>query len=165
MRAWGVTGRALSFAVLAALGLLVWGGDGAALAQAGAKKWLVTPEEALMMRARGAPPAEPPAANTGGPAIVVLEVERLGNLRAPVSLTVRFEPGGSGDKPDMKTLNVTLRGFFTIDITDRLREYVQGEAIEIKEANLPTGDHHIRVAIADMRGRQSRRDVVLGVRE
>jgi hypothetical protein len=67
---------------------------------------------------------------------------------------VVFEPL-SNAKVDMGTLKVVYLKLFGIDITDRLKPYVNGQAIDVPEADIPVGDHSIRVDIKDSNGRQS----------
>ncbi len=124
--------------------------------------WLITPEEA----ARAGPPpvadALPAAAEEGpGPLIVVMNPKALERLHSPVNILVRFEAGGSGEPPDMQSLTVTLRGFISIDITDRLRAYLLGATLAVREAELPVGNHRIRLMVADVAGNLSARDVTL----
>ena len=109
---------------------------------------------------------EPVAAVEGpGPLIVVSNPKALERVRSPVKIQVSFEPGRSGLPPAMETLKVTLIGFFDIDITDRLREYVEGTRLNVEEADLPTGNHRIRMAIRDTTGNPNERDVIVLVVE
>jgi hypothetical protein len=127
-------------------------------------KWLITPEETVRARQTKGEFKEPAAAVEGpGPIIVVKNPKALQSLRSPIYIFVAFEPGRSGQSPDMKTLNVTLIGFFDIDITDRVREYIQGNNLDIEQANLPTGSHRLRMAIKDVAGNPNERDVVVRV--
>ena len=127
------------------------------------KRWLITPSEAA--RVAGSPPDSdtlPVAAAEGrGPQIVVMNPRALERLRSPVNILIRFEPGASGQPPDMKSLSVTLRGLISIDITDRLKEYLIGASLEVHDAELPTGNHRIRLTLTDMGGNLSARDVTL----
>ena len=52
----------------------------------------------------------------------------------------------------MQTMTVTSLGFFDIDITSRVVEYIKGYDLDIDEAELPTGDHELLVAIQDIAG-------------
>lgn len=132
-------------------------------AQAADRRWLITPDEAT--RIAGAPASSdalPAAASEGqGPQIVVMNPKALERLRSPVDILIRFETGASGQPPDMKSLSVTLRGWINIDITDRLREYLLGSSLEVHEAELPTGNHRIRLTLTDLAGNLSARDVTL----
>lgn len=95
----------------------------------------------------------------GGPVIKVLQPDQADGqkvpvLTKPVHISLKFEPVSQA-KVDMASLKVIYLKLFGIDITDRLRPYVAGEAIDVPEADIPTGDHSIRVDIKDTTGRQS----------
>ncbi len=127
-------------------------------------KWLITPDEAARAGFPTGDLKEPAAAVEGpGPLIVVKDPKALKRLRSPIYIFIAFEPGSSGLPPDMKTLNVTLIGFFDIDITDRVREYIKGSNLEIEKADLPAGDHRLRMSIKDVDGNPNERDVVVRV--
>ena len=129
-------------------------------------KWLITPEEAAKVRSPKGDFKEPVAAVEGpGPLIIVRNPKALQSVRSPVDIFVAFQPGRSGQPPDMSTLNVTLIGFFNFDITDRVREYIKASSLEIEEADLPTGSHQIRIAIKDISGNPNERDAVVNVAE
>jgi hypothetical protein len=95
----------------------------------------------------------------GGPVIKVLRPDQADGqkvpvLGRPVHISLVFEPL-SNSKVDMASLKVVYLKLFGIDITDRLKPYVNGETIDVPEADIPTGDHSIRVDIKDTAGRQS----------
>lgn len=124
--------------------------------------WLITPDEGE--RAGHVPLSDmlPAAAEQGpGPLIVVMNPAALERLHSPVNILVRFEAGGSGQQPDMKSLSVTLRGLISIDITDRLRDYLLGTTLAVRDAELPVGSHRIRLTVSDLAGNLSARDVTL----
>jgi hypothetical protein len=129
-------------------------------------KWLITPEEAAKVRSLTGDFKEPAAAVEGpGPLILVRNPKALQSVRSPVNIFVVFKPGKSGQPPDMSTLSVTLIGFFNINITDRVREYVKTSSLEIEEADLPSGSHQLRIAIKDISGNPNERDAVVSVAE
>jgi hypothetical protein len=95
----------------------------------------------------------------GGPIIKVLRPDQVDGgpvpvLSKPVHISLQFEPVSQA-KVDMASLKVIYLKLFGIDITDRLKPYVAGEAIDVPEADIPTGDHSIRVDIKDTSGKQS----------
>jgi hypothetical protein len=125
--------------------------------------WLITPEEA-QMQIRDGSYADPVSAIEGyGPAIVVKRPKMLQQLSSPIDILVSFEPGMNGDIADMKTLKVTLVGWIDIDITGRLTKYISGTNLDVKQADLPGGDHRLRMSIKDVEGKVNERDVIIAV--
>jgi hypothetical protein len=94
----------------------------------------------------------------GGPRIDVRAPQMLNNQKPtvskPVAINVRFEPL-DGSQVNMTTLKVTYLKLFGIDITDRLKPFIKGTEIAVDEADIPVGDHSIRVDIRDSQGRGS----------
>lgn len=132
----------------------------AAPAGAGSGFWLVTADEAAKVRAKDGGVEQLAAAHAGpGPEILVKNPRALEKVYAPVDILVSFEPGQSGQVPDMASFKATLIGFIDIDLTDRVREYIQGNRLDVKEANLPVGSHRIRIAIRDVQGNPNERDL------
>jgi hypothetical protein len=132
------------------------------LSMAATEEWLISPEEAQLQLDGNY--AEPLAATEGpGPVIVLKHPRMLKRLHSPIDIFVAFEPGESGKPADMETLKVTLVGFININITDRLREYIKGSNLDVKEAKLPSGKHRLRMRIKDIDGNANERDVVVTV--
>ena len=133
-------------------------------ASAAMEKWLITPEEATRVRqSTGAVIERLSAVEGPGPLILVKNPKMLERVISPVNIFVSFKPGESGKNPDMKSLTVTLIGFFEIDITDRLREYIADDVLDIEDAELPNGSHNIRLAIKDTAGNPNERDMNINV--
>ncbi len=137
----------------------------AGVAPADEPKWLITPEEVAQVTRGGSYDFKTlvSAEEGPGPEIVLKNPRALSRVVSPVDIHVKFEPGDSGEPPDMGSLEVTLVGFIDIDITDRVREYVKGNDLGIQAAPLPSGRHRIRMAIKDVKGNPNERDVVVRV--
>lgn len=129
--------------------------------------WLVTREEAAM------PPApEEQVAPRGlfeagreepdtGPLIDVLK-PLIGKVQsAPLEILVRFEPRTA--PVDLSSLKVTLMKFIPIDLTDRVRPYASLEGIRIPDARLPSGEHTVRISVADNAGGVSRKQMTVAI--
>ncbi|TSA05246.1 MAG: hypothetical protein D4R81_00610 [Nitrospiraceae bacterium] len=132
--------------------------------------WLITPEEAAMAPAppdkRGQPGSgqldvgrEPPDT---GPVIEVLRPLLGAPVSVPLEISVKFVPRG-GAPVDMASLKVTLMKLFGIDITDRVRPYASPAGIQIPDARLPSGEHTVRITVADASGGVSQKHVTLVV--
>ncbi|SCA56861.1 conserved exported hypothetical protein [Candidatus Terasakiella magnetica] len=126
-------------------------------------KWLLSAQEAEYI---GKSPAmqEPMAAQTGiGPKILVSNPKFLSSVTPPVDISVAFTPGQSGHNPDMESLKVVVVGFFDFDITDRVREYLEGTHLNVKDAAFPVGRHRIRMRIKDEKGNANEKDLIVTV--
>lgn len=130
--------------------------------------WLITPEEAAM-----APAADANGLHGGGlteigredinagPEIEILKPVDGGRVPSPVEVAVRFIP--RLDAVDLASLKVSIVKFITIDITDRIRPYATAEGIQLKEANIPSGKHRVRIAVSDKAGGVSSKEFWLEV--
>ena len=122
-----------------------------------AENWFITPEEAAM----------PPAAQTSrfrggehfelgrkdsevGPIITVEKPQMGVPQNSPMEIVVKFVP--RSHPVDLSTLEVELVKFINIDITDRVVEYTTEKGIQLKEADIPLGEHRVRIALADITG-------------
>ncbi|CAA6603778.1 conserved exported hypothetical protein [Rhodospirillaceae bacterium LM-1] len=134
-------------------------------AEAAQRYWLVTPDEAasvsLMEESNDSYLMTVGTEVGSGPQIIIKTPKLLDKVHTPVDMLVEFAPGSSGLPPDMSTLTITLRGFVTFDITDRLREYLQKDKLVVEGADLPIGTHRIRMALADTGGNLTARDLTL----
>ena len=127
--------------------------------------WLITPEEAAMAPAptdkRGQPldiGREPPDT---GPLIEVLKPVLGAPVAVPLEVSVKFVPRSA--PVDLASLKVTVLKLFGIDITDRIRPYTTATGIQIPDAKLPSGEHTVRITVADASGGVSQKQVTLTV--
>jgi hypothetical protein len=128
--------------------------------------WLITPEEAA------SPPAADQVVPRGlleagreepdtGPLIDVLK-PLVGKAQpVPLEIVVKFEPRNA--PVDVSSLKVTLVKFVPIDITDRVRPYTSPEGIRIPDARLPSGEHTVRISLADNVGGVSRKQMTVTI--
>ncbi|MCX5722771.1 MAG: hypothetical protein NT179_12205 [Nitrospirae bacterium] len=130
--------------------------------------WLITPEEAAM-----APAVDANGISGGGltdigredinagPEIEILKPADGGRVPSPVEVAVRFIPRLGA--VDLASLKVSIVKFITIDITDRIRPYATAEGIQLKEANIPSGKHRVRITVSDKAGGVSIKELWLEV--
>jgi hypothetical protein len=96
------------------------------------------------------------AAGEAGPAVRLLYPELrhedgvdVARVSAPVSFGVIFEPAGAD--VDMDTLRVyVVKGFFTLNITDRVKEFLQGKELKVSKLAASSGKYRFRVEVADV---------------
>ena len=131
--------------------------------------WLITPEEAGLppalvdpyeVRQRGLEKDEPSMPDTG-PVIQVEKPETEEAHPSPLEILIRFTPRQA--PVDLSTLNVTLVKFFNIDLTGRVRPYTSPDGIHIQDAKLPSGEHTLRLTLADMDGGLTTEEISLRV--
>lgn len=120
---------------------------------------LITEEEAKLPPPKGAIAADRRGI-TRGPKIDV--ITDSGQVHSPMHLQLKFEAFG-GAKIDMDSLKVTYLKTPNVDLTDRVRSFVRATGIDMPDAQLPPGDHMIRVDIKDSDGRMGSTSFVLKV--
>lgn len=106
---------------------------------------LPPPKGAIAMSARGV---------TRGPKVEL--VPQAGAIRSPVRLQLNFQTYG-GSKVDLDTVQATYLRTPNIDLTSRIKPFVNATGIDVPAAELPPGDHMVRVDIKDSDGRRGQR--------
>lgn len=92
----------------------------------------------------------------GGPLIEIDSPRDLGTARGPFRIRVRFQTGPKGHPADMTTLKLVYPRAWGVDITDRVRAYVAGAAIEVDRSEPPHGRHTAEIQISATQGNTSR---------
>ena len=112
--------------------------------------WLITPNEYLLLGKGVSDNVELLNNNdANGPIIVLAKPKITDKVLAPVNITINFLPGKSDALPNMESLTVLLKGLITIDITNRIKPYINGNILEITDAKIPKGKHKILFMIQD----------------
>jgi hypothetical protein len=128
--------------------------------KAGAGVILITPEEAKLPASKQMQLASSRAI-TRGPRIEVSNLDD-GKLHSPLHFKLRFVAFG-GSSVDINTLTVTYLRGQNIDLTERIRPFVRSTGIDIPDAEVPPGEHAIRVDLKDSDGRSATANFVLAV--
>ncbi len=98
---------------------------------------------------------------TRGPGIRILSPDAGSlSLASPFPLQIAFEPHG-GAKIDLSTVRLTYLRSPSVDLTERVKAGLSEKGIDLKAAEVPPGEHQIRVSVQDSDGRQS--NVVLNL--
>jgi hypothetical protein len=143
----------LAFAVL-------WVANAIALpSSAYAKNLLITEEEARLPPPKGAIVADRRGI-TRGPKIEVTADSEL--THSPLHLQLKFESFGSA-KIDVDSVKVTYLRTPSVDLTERLKAFIRASGIDMPDAQLPPGDHMIRVDVKDSEGRVGSMSFVLKI--
>jgi hypothetical protein len=83
-------------------------------------------------------------------------------VTSPVHLKVRFERRGANI--DLDSLTVTYLKNPLVDLTDRVRAFASRNGIDMPDAQVPPGNHRIRIEVKDVDGSSGRSEVTLRVR-
>lgn len=131
------------FATMALLGLL--SGPAAAVT-------LIKDEEARLPAAAGGLVTR---GITRGPGVKMLSPDpAAGPVKSPFNLKVSFEPRG-GARIDPASVSVTYLKATSVDLLPRVKAGLSAGGIELAGAEVPPGEHQIRVTVQDSEGRQS----------
>jgi hypothetical protein len=121
---------------------------------------LITDDEARLPAQKGA------VANSGrgitrGPKILVPDGEAA--LQAsPIRLLIKFQTFG-GSSVDLEALKVTYLKSPVVDLTSRIKPFVLPTGIDMPDAQLPPGEHLLRVDIKDSDGRPASASFLLKI--
>jgi hypothetical protein len=127
--------------VLVAAGLL---SSGAAQATQ-----LITEEEARLPPPKGAIAADRRGILRGPKVEVVSPSDAVSS---PLRLQLKFESFG-GAKIDPDSVKVTFLRSPNVDLTSRVKPFIQADGINMQDAELPPGEYIVRVDIKDSDGR------------
>jgi hypothetical protein len=119
---------------------------------------LITPEEARLPTPKGVYASR---AVTRGPRIDLAGPD-TNEVRSPLRLQLKFR-GFGGAKIVLDSLRVTYVKLPDVDLTSRVKPYVQPTGIEIPDAEAPPGDHLVRVEVQDSEGRRTATTFLLSV--
>jgi hypothetical protein len=92
---------------------------------------------------------------TRGPGVKMLSPDpAAGPVKSPFNLKVSFEPRG-GARIDPASVSVTYLKATPVDLLPRVKAGLSAGGIELAGAEVPPGEHQIRVTVQDSEGRQS----------
>lgn len=86
---------------------------------------------------------------TRGPTIKLVNPAET---KSPFNLKVKFEPHG-GATVEPGSVKVVYLKSPVVDITDRVKPFITAEGIDMGKAEVPAGQHAIRVDVKDSDGR------------
>jgi hypothetical protein len=119
---------------------------------------LITPEEAALPPQKGAIPNSGRGI-TRGPKI---QVSEEGLRPSPVRFQVKFQTFG-GSNIDLEALKVTYLKSPVVDLTPRVKPFAQKSGIDMPDAQLPPGEHLVRVDVKDSEGRTASSSFLLKI--
>jgi hypothetical protein len=83
-------------------------------------------------------------------------------LHSPMHLQMKFESFG-GARIDVDSVKITYLRTPNVDLTSRVKSFVQATGIDMPDVLLPVGDHMLRVDLKDSDGRPGSTSFVLKV--
>lgn len=89
-----------------------------------------------------------------GPGINVVSPEAGAQNTGPFEFKVDFEPRG-GSTIDKSSVKVIYMKSPTVDLTPRIKAATTDSGIDLKNAEIPPGDHHIKITVKDSEGREA----------
>jgi hypothetical protein len=149
----------MRFLQLAGLAICVSVGLTASRPALAANLVLITADEAKLPPPKGAI-AVSSRGVTRGPKVEL--VAQDGVTRSPVRLQLKFQTYG-GSKVDLDKVQATYLRTPNVDLTPRIKPFVNAKGIDVPAAELPPGDHMVRIDIKDSDGRAATASFVLKV--
>ena len=120
---------------------------------------LITDEEAKLPPPKGAVTADRRGILRGPKVDVILPGD---TVHSPMHLQLKFEAFG-GAKIDPDSVKMTFLRTPDVDLTPRIKPFVQAAGIDMPDTELPPGEYTIRVDIKDSDGRIGTTSFVLKV--
>lgn len=123
------------------------------------KVTLITAAEAAL------PPAAGTLATRGisrGPGVKLLSPATDNPVKGPVDLKFSFE-GRGGEKIDPASVKVTYMKTPMVDLTPRVQAAISATGIDLKQADMPPGEHTLRITVKDTAGRETNSTTTLVV--
>ena len=87
---------------------------------------------------------------------------QTGAIRSPVRFQLKFQTYG-GSKVDLEAVQATYLRTPSVDLTPRIKPFVNATGIDVPAAELPPGEHIVRIDIKDSDGRAATANFVLKV--
>ena len=113
---------------------------------------LITPKEAKLPEANGSLKTR---GISRGPAIKVNSPDlTAAEIKSPFDLKVLFESRG-GNKIDPGAVKVSYLKATEVDLTPRLQGAISASGIDFTKAEVPPGEHAIKITVKDVEGRES----------
>jgi hypothetical protein len=122
---------------------------------------LITTDEAKLPPPKGAV-AVSSRGVTRGPKIEL--VSQAAAIRSPANIQLKFQTFG-GAKVDLNAVQATYLRTPNVDLTPRIKPFVNEAGIDLQSVELPPGDHMLRIDIKDSDGRVATTSFVLKVEQ
>ena len=91
-----------------------------------------------------------------GPGVEQVSPDPERGVASPLPFKVRFI-ARNNIAIDPASVKVTYLKAQLVDLTDRIKKHLTPDGIEIANADIPPGTHHMRISLRDNQGRSTRR--------
>jgi hypothetical protein len=123
---------------------------------------LITPEEAATPDAPTPRGIKFTRMEGNGPHIKIHSPNLDEPLRIPFLMDIAFE--ASPDKIiDVNTLSIKYLKFISIDLTGRIKPFLNNNRLIVKDVKVPQGTHRLRLFIAYTSGEKTMMEIVLNI--
>jgi hypothetical protein len=123
---------------------------------------LITPEEAVQPDAPIPRGVKLTTIQENGPQIKIFSPNPAEPIRVPFILDIAFE--ASSDKTvDLDSLSIKYLKLIAIDLTGRMKPYLNGNRLVVKDLKVPQGKHRLQFSIAYASGEKTMMEIVLNV--
>lgn len=99
-----------------------------------------------------------------GPGIKVVSPDPAAPVKGAFDLKVNFESRG-GNKIDPTSVRVTYLKSPAVDLTPRLKGGISESGIEFQKAEVPAGEHALRITVKDAEGRESNSTITISAQK
>lgn len=123
---------------------------------------LISEQEARLPAAPGAIALTTRGVTRGPRVHLVSPAPNAGAVKSPLTFKLRFESFG-GSKIDPASVKATYVREPAVDLTARVKRYIKEGGLEMDNAEVPPGDHMIKVDVKDTEGRSGTASVMLKV--
>lgn len=89
-----------------------------------------------------------------GPAVKFISPTAGSTVNSPFDLKIVFEPRGDS-KVDVNSVKVTYLKFPYVDLTPRLKSAITPSGITFQNAEVPAGEHAVKLSVQDTEGRET----------
>jgi len=123
---------------------------------------LITPEEAAQPDAPVPRGVKLRTIQENGPQIKIFSPNPAEPIRVPFILDIAFE-AFSDKTVDLDSLSIKYLKLIAIDLTGRMKPYLNGNRLVVKEVKVPQGKHRLQFSIAYASGEKTMMEIVLNV--
>ena len=99
-----------------------------------------------------------------GPGIKVVSPDPSAAVQGAFDIKINFEPRG-GNKIDPNSVRITYLKSPAVDITPRLQGGISESGIVYSKAEVPQGEHLLKVVVKDVEGRESTSTLTINARK